>query len=234
MPHRTPEDQGSIQRWIFFILIAGLVAITVLYMISRVFEYSGPSFFKSPYSADTTNRLITISSLDFWVPQNVIRSAEQRNRQTVKQLDMLFLWPTMEGFSRERQVAFSDASEQSNLIFVSMSRPKEILQSSDRLYGIYSQFFTGNPIKGPATLIGFAMDPASGFRGETIYFKPESARPFVARCIAPENQEPSFCMREVALGSTIQVSYRFRPHLLAEWATLDQKVLGKLNGYLAP
>ncbi|WP_319485609.1 hypothetical protein [uncultured Cohaesibacter sp.] len=234
MQHQTPEEQGSAQRWIFFILIAGLIAITFLYVLSRVFEYSGPSLINSPYSFETSPRQITIGERRLSVPENVIRSADQRAANTLKQLDLVFLWPTLEGFSREKQVAFSDATEASSLLFVSLSQPKELLQSSERLFSVYSQFFTGTPIKGPATLIGFEMDKASGFGGETIYFKPEATEPFVARCIASNDKEPAFCMREIALGGSLQVSYRFRPHLLNYWKSLDAALLERLNRFLLP
>ena len=234
MKHQTPEEQGSAHRWIFFILIAGLVTITLLFVISRFFEYSGPTLLHNAYSSETSTKKINVSGIDLFVPENVIRTPEQRRAVSLNQLDLIFLWPSLEGYSRQAQVAFSDASEKSNLIFLSISRPEKLLLSSERLYSVYSQFFTGNPIKGPATLIGFAMDEKSGFGGETIYFKPESTEPFVARCIRPEGNEPPFCMREIALGATIQITYRFRPHLLSQWKGLDQQLLARLSGFLNP
>lgn len=234
MKHQTPQEQGSTQRWIFFLLIAGLVAITFLYLISRIFEYSGPSLLHNPYSAENTPKHILIGDMDFMVPPNTIRRHEQRVASSVNQLDLVFLWPSMAGYSRDKQVAFSDATKKSNLIFVSISRPDTILLSSERLYSVYSQFFSGDPVRGPATLIGFAMDDSSGFGGETVYFKPESTEPFVARCIKPDNKEPPFCMREIGLGATIQITYRFRPHLLSQWKTLDDHILDRLGGFLVP
>ena len=234
MKHQTPEEQGSTQRWIFFLLIAGLIAITFLFLISRIFEYSGPSLLHNPYNAETGPKHILVGDMDFRVPPNTIRHQEQREAASVTQLDLVFLWPSMAGYSREQQVAFSDSSRKSNLIFVSISRPDTVLLSSERLYSVYSQFFSGDPTRGPAGLIGFAMDDSSGFGGETVYFKPESTEPFVARCITPENKEPPFCMREIGLGATIQITYRFRPHLLSQWQVLDTRILERLGGFLVP
>nr|WP_321459869.1 hypothetical protein [uncultured Cohaesibacter sp.] len=234
MQHKTPEEMGSAQRWIFFILIAGLVAITFLFLLSRIFEYSGPTFFKNPYSEETAPRRIDVGGMNVMVPANVIRTAKQRKTDMLDQLDMVFLWPTLEGFSRKNQVAFSDASEKSKLIFVSISRPDKLLLSSERLFSVYSQFFSGEPIRGPGSLIGFAMDDTAGFGGETIFFKPEAAEPFVARCIESDSTETPFCMREIALGSSIQVTYRFRPHLLQYWKQLDGQILSRLQAFLVP
>ncbi|WP_316859899.1 hypothetical protein [uncultured Cohaesibacter sp.] len=230
--HSPPKEQGSTQRWIFFILIGGLIAIGILFVLSRFVDYFGPQLIKSPYSTETTEREVEIAGIQFLVPENMIRFEEQRNQYQLKQLDLVMLWPDFIGFNREQQIEFSDTSDQSNLVFVSISQPAEVISSSDRLFTVYSQYFDGKPTKGPATLIGFSMSKDSGFDGETIYFKPDSTEPFVARCIEERDGNPAICMRDIAWGDEIQVSYRFRPHLLKNWQRLDHTLLLKLSELL--
>ena len=226
------EEQGSPQRWIFFLLIAGLVAITTLFVISRVFEHSGPEFLNSPYSVKTEPRIIQIGDIRFTIPENMIRSPEQRKDATVDQLDLILLWPDLDGFTLENQVHFSNASSTSRLIFASLSEPEEILSSSERLYTVYSQHFDGDPISGPANLIGFAMSKESGFSGETIYFKPDESEPFVARCVKPVKSTPAFCMRDIMLTEKVQLSYRFRLPLLKQWKKMDKMVKERITGFV--
>ena len=225
------KDQGSPQSWIFFILIAGLVGITALFMISRIFQYSGPKLLNSPYSVDTSLRRIQIGSAEFVVPENTIRRPEHRDKSQVKMLDLILLWPELKGFSLEDQIAFSDVSELSRIIFVSLSQQTEAIASSDRLYSIYSQHFVGDPIEGPSSLIGFAMAKDSGFAGEVIYFKPDESEPFVARCITPVEQTPTFCIRDIALQNNVQLTYRFRLKLLEEWDALDRNIRSAMEAF---
>ncbi|WP_373235801.1 hypothetical protein [Cohaesibacter celericrescens] len=224
-------EQGSPQRWIFFILIAGLIAITVLFVISRILQHSGPELLNSPYSVETSLRLYTIGTTQFMVPENTVRRPEQRNLQQLKKLDLILLWPTLEGFSLDTQVAFNDVTKDSRLIFASLSQPPQPISTSERLYSVYSQHFVGDTIEGPAALIGFRMSKESGFSGEVIYFKPDETAPFVARCIKPVENTPTFCMRDIILDNGAQLNYRFRLKLLAEWRKLDTTMRSKFSDY---
>ncbi|SNY94182.1 hypothetical protein SAMN04515647_4506 [Cohaesibacter sp. ES.047] len=226
------DEHGSPQRWIFFLLIAGLIAITTLFIVSRLFEYSGPELLNSPYSAKTEPKIILIGDIRFTVPENMIRRPEQREDAMVQQLDLVMLWPELEGFTRDNQVHFSNSGPDSRLIYATLSQPEQILSSSERLYTVYSEHFDGDPISGPARLIGFAMDPKSSFAGETVYFKPDESEPFVARCVQPVKGSPTFCMRDIMLTGKVQLSYRFRLPLLKEWKRMDETIKDRVTGFV--
>ncbi len=226
------EEHGSPQRWIFFLLVFGLIGITILFIISRVFQYSGPALVNSPYSTNDRLLAFELGSTHFYVPENTIRHPEHYNGQRVNKLDLIMLWPSLEGFSLEKQVDFLDVSEKSKLIFVSLSLQDEVLSSSDRLYAVYSQYFVGEPIKAEGDLIGFAMAPGSSFAGETVYFKPDHHTPFAVRCMTPVKKSPALCLRDIKLNETTQMTYRFRRSLLAEWRTLDAKVKERVESFI--
>ena len=226
------DEQGSPQRWIFFFLVFGLIGITVLFIISRVFQYSGPSLAKSPYSVEKRLHAIGLGATRFYIPENTIRHPEQRQGNHSSQLDLIMLWPNLDGFSLDNQVAFHDVSEKSQLIFVTLSHQSEVLSSSERLYSVYSQYFVGEPIKAAGGLIGFRMAPDSGFAGETVYFKPDDHPPFAARCITPVEKTPTFCLRDIKLNDTIQLTYRFRIAMLKDWQTLDRKVKERITSFI--
>lgn len=226
------DEHGSPQRWIFFFLVFGLIGITILFIISRVFQYSGPALVNSPYSTDKRLLAFELGDTRFYIPENTIRHPEQRNGQRVNKLDLIMLWPGLDGFDLDNQVAFYDVSEKSKLIFVSLSHQDEVLSSSDRLYAVYSQYFVGEPIKAEGGLIGFAMAPQSSFAGERIYFKPDDHNPFAARCITPVEKSPTFCLRDLKLNDTTQLTYRFRRPLLAEWRALDAKIKQRVSAFI--
>lgn len=223
------EERSSPQRWIFFLLIAGLVIITALFIVSRLFRYSGPELRNSPFSIETRNRAITIGQTHFQVPENIIRHKSQRQNGPLSRLNLILLWPSLEGFSLKSQMAFSDMSERSRLIYLSLDQPHEPVSSSARLYTIFSEHFRGNPLKGPAGLIGFAMNEKSGYAGEIVYFTPDNADPFVARCVRPVKDNPAFCLRDIKTEAGLQISYRFRPHLLEQWQKLDPAILALIQ-----
>lgn len=226
------DEQGSPQRWIFFFLVFGLIGITALFIISRVFQYSGPSLANSPYSVEKRLHAIELGTTRFYIPENTIRHPEQRQGNRFTKLDLIMLWPNLEGFTLDNQVAFHDVSEQSQLIFITLSHQDEVLSSSERLYSVYSQYFVGEPIKAEGSLIGFAMSPDSGFAGETIYFKPDDHTPFAARCITPVEKTPTFCLRDIKLNDTTQLTYRVRLSMLKEWQALDRKVKERVTSFL--
>lgn len=215
-------------------LIAGLVLITAIFLLSRLLLYSGPELMNSPYSADTTSRLINVGSTHFRVPENMIRHAEQRVAGPKEKLELVFLWPEMKGFNLEDQVAFNNVTDSSKLIFVTLSAPTTPMTTSDRLHDVYSTHFRGSPIQGANGLIGFEMNPKSGYAGETIFFKPEDTKPFVARCMKPLEQTAAFCLRDLVWQEKLQIGYRFRTALLSQWPKLDVTIQAKVRELLLP
>ena len=67
------DGQGSPQRWIFFLLIAGLIAITILYLTSRLFRYSDSFIFDNPYVSSTELKQFALPGVQVAVPLNMVR-----------------------------------------------------------------------------------------------------------------------------------------------------------------
>ncbi|MCT4656556.1 MAG: hypothetical protein N4A65_12165 [Cohaesibacter sp.] len=219
-------------------MVAGLIGISILYVASRFFRYSDLLTTQSGYSSDAAPIVINLPTASLAVPGNMIRKEKQKTSKPQAIADLFFLWPKMSGYSHNDQLAFSDTSENSQLIFVRLSSPDEVIISSEQLSAVYSQHFSGSPLKGPEGLMGFAMNEDSGFAGETIYFKPDESPPFVARCFTPQKSTPTLCMRSIKLTGpsadygVAQADYRFRKTLLGQWREMDQAVQTMLNGFL--
>jgi len=168
---------------------------------------------------------ITIEMTDLVVPANLIRFPTDRRGGLVTAVDLLLLWPTLDGFSEERAREFRDDAPRSPLIFVTITEAQTPLDSTARLDDIYSRHFVGRPFSGPGHLIGRHMDSASPYRGEVIYYQPRVEEPYVVRCLAEETEDiPATCLREVNIGHGLTMLYRFDPTWLGEWPTMDKRL----------
>ncbi len=219
-------------RWIFFILVFGLIGITVLFITSRFFRHSEGLLSHSSYTSDASPIIVNLANNSLQLPQNMVRKDTQRTSEPQASLDLFFHWPDLQGYNLDNQLAFTEISEESKLVFIHLSSPKKHISSSERLYSVYSQHFIGTPIKGPGKLIGFNMNEKSSYAGETVYFKPDENPPYVVRCFQPQAQVPTICLREILLKNGLQASYRFRIGMLENWRELDMTTEQLLNSFV--
>ncbi len=84
------------------------------------------------------------------VPANMLRFRKERRGGAVDQADFLLHWPSLEGYTDERADDFRDTSPDAPLIFITVSGRENSLDSDARLDAIYSRFFDGPEIAGPA------------------------------------------------------------------------------------
>jgi len=102
----------------------------------------------------------------------------------------------------------------------SQARPSAAL-----LDGVYLHMFEAEELSGPPGLIGKPLKAQEGYAGETVWYDPISAQPFVAKCMAPiEADGESRCLRTVALAKGIAATYRFSAALLPQWHSFDTQM----------
>ncbi|HET7717186.1 MAG TPA: hypothetical protein VFK86_16305 [Bauldia sp.] len=168
---------------------------------------------------------LTVGTEPMVVPANLIRFPKDRRGGLVTAVDLLLLWPSLDGFSEERAEAFRDGASQAPLIFVTISEAETPLDSTTRLNDLYSRYFTGPALPGPGHLVGHAMAADSPWRGEIVYFEPGSEEPYVVRCLASETELiPATCIREINIGRGLTMLYRFNRAWLADWRMMDDRV----------
>ncbi|MCV6546249.1 MAG: hypothetical protein OIF56_03025 [Cohaesibacter sp.] len=223
------RDPQPPHRWIFFILVFGLIAISILFIASRLFRHSEGLLGHNTYTSNTDPIIINLVGESLVMPQNMIRQDSQRTSEPQNSLDLFFHWPSLQGYNLDNQLAFTDISDMSKLVFVRLSSPQKHISSSERLYSVYSQHFIGSPKQGAAGLIGFKMDETSSYAGEIVYFKPDENPPYVVRCFQPQEQVPTICLREILLKNGLQASYRFRMNMLENWREIDATTQKMLN-----
>jgi hypothetical protein len=169
---------------------------------------------------------ISIGGEALVIPANLIRFPEDRRGGLVTAVDLLVLWPNLDGYSEERAEQFRDGSARAPLLYVTITEAETSLDSSARLADVYSRYFAGAPVPGPGYLTGRRMDQESPWRDEIVYFEPRGDEPYVVRCLAEETAEiPATCIREVNIGHGLTMIYRFNRAWLGDWRTMDDRLL---------
>lgn len=154
----------------------------------------------------------TIGEQDLKIPRAWFRYAEQRVAGFAAQIDLqlrLPLGPQGEG----REV-------EATLLPRSRARSSAYL-----LDGVYLHQFLPEQVSGPPGLVGKPLAGKDGFEGETVWYDPLSADPFVAKCsaaVTPGGE--ARCLRTVHLASGIAAVYAFGADLLPNWRIFDQEM----------
>ena len=184
---------------------------------------------------DTTPVLLTIGSEKLAIPANMLRFAEARQGGAVERADLALHWPDLAGYSEKNADAFKDGSPTAPVVYATIAVRDTPLDSSARLDDVYTRFFVGKPIAGPAGLVGRQLAKDSGYDGDIVFFDPSAPRPFVARCLATATDTvPATCLRDVNFGGGLSLLYRFNRNLLANWGALDGGMQTLAAGFLAP
>lgn len=167
------------------------------------------------------------------IPANMIRFRADRHGGALDRISLLLHWPTLEGFSEDNAQDFKDISPDAPLIYVTLTTRDSDLDATGRLEPVYSRFFEGAVVPGPAGLVGRRMKADSPYAGEIVFFQPRGSAPFVARCVAESTREiPSTCIRDINFGYGLSMLYRFNRARLADWSRLDAGLYALSDGFL--
>lgn len=166
--------------------------------------------------------VLSVGARSISVPRNMIRNYPFA-RGSVPELELRMHWPTMEGYSELRAGAFRENDDRSPIIYLTLRSNGGALAPEDRARLVYARLLAGESIEGPAGLVATTFAAGHGYDGEVLYTTPGVTKPFVARC-AEGGGVPSTCIVEFRAEDGIDVTYRFRRHLLSRWQTVDGAV----------
>ena len=214
--------------------IAVLALVAVAIGINAWIENYRDRIALKGYDGKPSPVAFTVAGEALTIPANMIRFRAERRGGAVDQIDLLVHWPSLEGFSEGFAEVLKDTSPDAPLVFVTISPRATDLDATARLASVYGQFFEGPAIPAPAGLVGRSLTADSGYRGEVVYYSPEDALPFVARCLAEATPEiPATCLRDVNVGTGLSMLYRFNKAHLGEWRAMDGMLRHLVEGFLA-
>lgn len=159
----------------------------------------------------------TIGGKDLEIPVAWFRYSEQRVEGFAKQIDLQLMLPL-------------GAEATAVPIEVTLMPSSRVRPSSRLLDGVYlHQFQATERDDGPVGLVGKPLKGAEGYSGETVWYDPLSADPFVAKCAAPvaEGTSPR-CLRAVHLGPGLAAVYVFSEDVLVNWKRFDPEMRAAL------
>ena len=214
------------------ILAIALCLVAIIIGLHIAFRYLVDPASLGNHSLDTTPLAITLSQTRLSIAQNVIRHKKDRKAGTTDHLDLYFLWPGLEGYNKDNADIFHSADRQNELIFVSLVHETAPSSMERRLDGIYRRFFIRKPWRGPDGLIGQALDPASGYPAEDIFYTRDHDTIFLTRCLqeaeAARKQIRASCLYDFALDKNLTAIVRFDRSLLDQWHPISSSIKRRL------
>lgn len=113
---------------------------------------------------------------------------------------------------------------------VTLLPASRVRPSASLLDGVYLHRFGDDEVDGPPGLVGKPLHGADGFAGETVWYDPLTADPFVAKCSEPVAPGmASRCLRTVALGPGLAARYAFDSDVLVNWKRFDAEMRQRLE-----
>lgn len=209
-PSAQRSDAASIGFNVAAIMLAlALCGVALAYAIDAAGRGSRQPAHRSDGDITLTR---TIGGRDLEIPRSWFRHAEQRVEGFAKQIDLQLTVPLgPQGEAREVEVTLLPRSR--------------VRSSAYLLDGVYLHQFLPQQLSGPPGLVGKPLAGKDGFEGETVWYDPLSADPFVAKCsVSVTTGAEGRCLRTVHLGPGIAAIYAFGADLLPSWRGFDAKV----------
>lgn len=164
------------------------------------------------------------------IPLNHVREAPSGLPAVAKSVNLVFALPDGSGFHEANADIFVNERDTSGLIFASLDKRTMKADMSGRLPGVYLKLFSGLPRPGPAGLRLQKLDPSSGYAAEELVIGDHGN--WVARCETETGDRKPTCIRDIHMGKSLSVTYRFDRRRLADWQSIEQLVRRKIGEFI--
>lgn len=209
-------------------------AFAALALLSLVITLAGKWFghdiAMGGHTDDATMREVVVGNNVIMAPSNMIRFERARRDGVASRLDLYLRYPQMDGYSEAARDDFNNANGSRNILFLAFEDQMMSRDMSGRFAPIYSALIIrpGEPGPGGTTLYDFTEK--SGYLGETLAVAERPGQePFVARCLSGPRAEESLapCERDILVGDSLSLTYRFPKQFLGDWQALDAAVVAE-------
>jgi hypothetical protein len=230
------EDSFWSYRLALTVLMTGLITIAIVYVTRFSLTLWSGALDESP-SRPVSRELIELSlgNLRLAVPGNML--SQNDDSEGTDRIEIALLWPELTGRRDDNAEQFADRSSQSRVIRLQLARHSEPIGTEERFTRILRPAIDGAPLPGPDGLTGQRFRPGTGFGPDVLYFGPAttSAR-YLIFCSEPFDQAPqtntAFCQRLIQVAPDLRLEITFRPALLQDWRSIDEKVTTLVQGFL--
>lgn len=203
-----------------FAVLAGLVTL------NTVLDYRGSSLLQTGRTSATWPVGLLVGETELSVPANYFRFDDQRIPGKTGSVDLHAVWPDLSGYTDRNRRTFNDPSDASALVYISVSEPESLLDTSSRFLALlpYLGQLPDSPDKNGLGIVRHAA--AAPGLDETIFYSFNSGArlPYVAICDRTSAKGAAVCRREIHTANGLSLTYRFREGLLADWRQLDLKI----------
>lgn len=229
---------GAVDSSLMMKVFYAFVVLAVLSLgVSVGGKMLGRSVIMGGHTDDPSPRTIAIGEDFLKVPANMIRQEAARRDGAAKRLDLYLRWPGLEGYTTATRDDFNHAGGRKAVLFLSIEERSMSQDMSGRLGPIYDRITTKPGTPGVAGLLAFGFKEGSGYANEVLMVAPADAsgdKPFVARCLSGPSAAESLapCERDIHVGKSLSLTYRFPAELLPRWRELDAAMRAKAEEFL--
>lgn len=219
--NKPEKISASVLRKLFITAVTLLIAALAMFASAHFF---GDNLSRAGHSSSTAQLEIVIGDEYLKVPANKVRFYRQRVSGAHEKLELYIHWPSLSGYQDNLSADFNNATENKNLIFISIEPRQMPYDMSGRVGPIYSQFFEGYAEPTNTGLVKQALSAKGGFIDEDLYYAASSPYPFATRCVREIAATTPFCIRDIHIGNNLMLTYRFHQKYLGDWIELEQSV----------
>ncbi len=222
-PEFNVVDSTLMNRVFYAFAMLALLSVA----ISLGGKWFGRSIAMAGYTDDTTVHEVVIGNDVIAVPANIIRFAQARRDGVASRLDLYLRYPQMDGYSEAARGDFNHTGSAKDIIFLSFEPRMMSRDMSGRFAPIYSALIVQPGVPGPGGTTLYNFTEKSGYLNEVLAVGNRPGKdPFVARCLIGPSADESLapCERDIQVGGSLSLTYRFPKSFLSDWQTLDAAI----------
>lgn len=219
--NKPEKIRASLLRKLLITAVTLLIAALAMFGSAHFF---GDNLSRAGHSSSTAQLEIVIGSEYLKVPANKVRFYSQRHSGAHEKLDLYIHWPSLSGYQDSLSSDFNNATDNKNLVFISIEPRNMTYDMSGRVAPIYAQFFDGRAVPTKSGLVRQGLSAKGGFIDEDLYYAASSPYPFATRCVREMAATTPFCIRDIHVGKNLMLTYRFHKKHLGNWIELEQSI----------
>lgn len=200
-------------------------------------KFVGRAVVLAGHTEETTRYEVTVGDDVLTTPANAIRFSNARRGGRADRLELYLRWPSMEGYTGATRDDFNNVGGSRDILFLSFEPRAMSRDMSGRYDPIYRFLIEPKGRAGPAGIVFHDFATSSGYVNETLAVsQPNHGERLVARCLIGPSAADLLapCERDIQIGKSLSLTYRFPEKLLADWPALEKAVRAAAAVMLRP